>query len=99
MQTPSTPLIAWLAILAGPLMAEAQETPPPPLDPRIFEIVEASSAERVQRDIETLVGFGTRNTNSDTLSNSRGIGAARRWIKAEFDRISAVCGGCLEVFW
>src|SRR5690606_23541720 len=33
----------------------------------------------------------------DTLSDTRGIGAARRWIKAEFDRISAECGGCLEV--
>ncbi len=44
-----------------------------------------------------LAGFGTRNTFSDTLSTTRGIGAARRWIKAEFDRISAACGGCYEV--
>src|SRR5690606_11748331 len=36
-------------------------------------------------------------TLSDTVSDTRGIGAARRWIKAEFDRISAACGGCLEV--
>ena len=28
---------------------------------------------------------------------ARGIGAARRWIKAQFDEISAACGGCLEV--
>lgn len=34
---------------------------------------------------------------SDTLSNTRGIGAARRWIYAEFQRISKDCGGCLEV--
>jgi hypothetical protein len=46
-----------------------------------------------------LAGFGTRNTYSDTLSDTRGIGAARRWIKAEFDRISAACGGCLEVYY
>jgi len=45
------------------------------------------------------VSFGTRNTLSDTLSATRGIGAARRWIKAEFDRISAECGNCLEVFY
>src|SRR5690606_20640654 len=37
------------------------------------------------------------NTLSDTLSSTRGIGAARRWIKAQFDSISAACGGCLEV--
>lgn len=36
---------------------------------------------------------------SDTVSNTRGIGAARRWIKAEFEKISEECGGCLEVFY
>lgn len=59
----------------------------------------APSADRIQSDIQTLVDFGTRHTLSDTVSNTRGIGAARRWIKAEFERISADCGGCLEVFY
>jgi Zn-dependent M28 family amino/carboxypeptidase len=63
----------------------------------MYEIIAAASPERIEADIRTLAGFGTRNTMSDTLSESRGIGAARRWIKAEFDRISAACGGCLEV--
>lgn len=43
--------------------------------------------------------FGTRNTLSDTLSATRGIGAARRWIKARFDSIAGACGGCLEVIY
>jgi len=73
------------------------EAPPPDADPRIFEIVESASPDRLEEDIRTLAGFGTRNTLSDTLSDERGIGAARRWIKAEFDRISQGCGGCLEV--
>jgi len=51
----------------------------------------------LEADIRALAGFGTRNTFSDTLSETRGIGAARRWIKAQFDEISAGCGGCLEV--
>ncbi|MDH5344647.1 MAG: M28 family metallopeptidase [Gammaproteobacteria bacterium] len=55
------------------------------------------SADRIEADIRTLVGFGTRHTLSDTASDTRGIGAARRWIEAEFRRISADCGGCLEV--
>lgn len=59
----------------------------------------APSAERIQNDIQTLVDFGTRHTLSDTVSQTRGIGAARRWIKAEFERISEDCGGCLEVFY
>src|SRR3546814_2118565 len=45
----------------------------------------------------SLVSFGTRHTLSDTKSDTRGIGAARRWIHAGFERISAQCGGCLEV--
>ena len=72
---------------------------PPPVDPRLYDIAAASSPDRIEADIRTLAGFGTRNTLSDTLSETRGIGAARRWIKAEFDRISEACGGCLEVFY
>jgi hypothetical protein len=59
----------------------------------------AASADRLEDDIQTLADFGTRHTLSDTVSNTRGIGAARRWIKAEFEKISEECGGCLEVFY
>ncbi|MDO9519680.1 MAG: M28 family peptidase [Pseudohongiella sp.] len=65
----------------------------------LHEIAVAPSAQRLAADITTLAGFGTRHTLSETESDTRGIGAARRWIKAEFDRISANCGGCLEVFY
>jgi hypothetical protein len=58
----------------------------------------AASAERIEKDIRTLVDFGTRHTLSDTQSPRRGIGAARRWIEDELRRISADCDGCLEVF-
>ena len=68
-------------------------------DKDLQDIAIAPSAERIQKDIEKLVSFGTRHTLSDTVSETRGIGAARRWIKAEFDRISEECGGCLEVFY
>jgi hypothetical protein len=47
--------------------------------------------------ISTLVGFGTRHTGSETKSDKRGIGAARRWIAAEFNSISKDCGGRLKV--
>ena len=74
------------------------DSSPPQTDPRLYDIVNAVSAERIATDIRRLVSFGTRNTFSDTVSDTRGIGAARRWIKAEFDQISNDCGGCLEVF-
>jgi len=61
------------------------------------ELAAAVSAERIEQDIRSLVGFGTRHTLSDTTSDTRGIGAARRWLEAEFRQISAECGGCLEV--
>ena len=65
----------------------------------MYDIVEAVSAERIESDIRTLAGFGTRNTFSDTVSDTRGIGAARRWIKGQFDDISEDCKQCLEVFY
>lgn len=68
-------------------------------DPRIHEAAGAVSAERIERDVRRLEEFGTRHTLSDTVSETRGIGAARRWVHAEFERISAECDGCLEVFY
>ncbi len=62
-------------------------------------IVDAVSADRIEADIRTLAGFGTATRSPIHESDTRGIGAARRWIKAEFDRISEACGGCLEVFY
>ena len=64
---------------------------------KLHHIAKAVSAERIEHDIQALVNFGTRHSLSDTKSDTRGIGAARRWIKAEFEKISTQCGGCLEV--
>lgn len=68
-------------------------------DQRIYDIIDAVSSERIETDIKKLAGFGTRHTLSDTVSDTRGIGAARRWIKSEFDDISKSCNNCLEVFY
>ncbi|WP_010521876.1 M28 family peptidase [Aquimarina agarivorans] len=66
-------------------------------DKKIYDIIESVSDKRIEKDIRKLAGFGTRNTFSDTISETRGIGAARRWIKAEFDNISKACNQCLDV--
>ena len=68
-------------------------------DSKIYDIVDAVSEERLKIDVKKLADFGTRHTLSDTVSNTRGIGAARRWIKSEFDNISRDCNNCLEVFY
>ena len=87
----------------------AQETPaePPRLaadphkDPHIAEMIREVSPDRIRQTIEKLVSFGNRSTISAQDAESsrvgKGIGAAREWIKAEFERYSKDCGGCLEV--
>ena len=98
------PLVAALltatVAAAQPAAQPAAPTPqplPPARDLRIAALIDAVSAERLRADVTALVGFGTRHTLSETASETRGIGAARRWIEAELRRISADCGGCLEV--
>lgn len=64
----------------------------------LHQIAIAPSAERIKRDVGILVDFGTRHTLSETESETRGIGAARRWIATEFKAISTQCGGCLKIY-
>ncbi len=66
---------------------------------KIYDVIDAVSEERLESDVKTLVEFGTRHTLSDTVSETRGIGAARRWIKKEFESISSDCNNCLNVFY
>ncbi|NBC02391.1 MAG: M28 family peptidase [Bacteroidetes bacterium] len=87
--------LLFLCTLLLSLTAHAQEFPD---DPQMYSIIDSISTERIAADIRTLAGFGTRHTMSDTISDTRGIGAARRWIKDEFEAISAECNGCLEVY-
>ena len=93
--------VATLAIaLLSPQAATAQAPPAQP-DPRIVAALQQISAARVQADIEKLVSFQTRLTLSAqddaSIAAGHGIGAAREWIKSEFERYSKDCGGCLEV--
>ena len=84
--------------IAGLLPVVFQAAPAIAAEQDFHDIAAAVSTERIEQDIRTLAGFGTRHTLSETGSDTRGIGAARRWIEAEFNRISDACGGCLEVF-
>ncbi len=70
-------------------------------DVRIQEAIRQISPERIRQTIEKLVSFGNRSTISaqdeESVKAGKGIGAARAWIKSEFERYSKDCGGCLEV--
>jgi len=86
-------------LVACSAQAQKSDYGPPSEVQDIYSIAIEPSAERIQADIQTLVDFGTRHTLSETQSDTRGIGAARRWIFTEFEKISADCGGCLEVIY
>jgi peptidase M28-like protein len=81
--------------------ASASAIEPGKPDARIVAALRQVSAARIQANIEKLVSFGTRATISAqdpaSIAAGRGIGAAREWIQAEFERYAKDCGGCLEV--
>ena len=86
-------------LCSAPALAHDVKFGPPSEAQHLYDVAAAPSAERIRDDIQTLVDFGTRHTLSETRSDTRGIGAARRWIFAEFEKISADCGGCLEIMY
>jgi len=70
--------------------------PPVTIDPQIRSMVDAVSAEDLRQLDTTLVGFGTRNLFSETLhSPTRGVYAARDWIRGQFEALAARSGGRL----
>lgn len=90
------PLIFAAALLAAGVVHA--ETPAPSGDQPLLRAIAADvDPKALESTIRSLVGFGTRHTLSDTTSDKRGIGAARRWTKARFEVISKACGGCLTV--
>ncbi|HEY3860042.1 MAG TPA: M28 family peptidase [Gammaproteobacteria bacterium] len=94
---PST-LPVLLSVLITTVAFAGDMAPVPPDEhPVLGEIAQAMDPAELQSTLTTLVGFGTRSTLSDTKSDRRGIGAARRWVQARFEQISKDCGGCLEV--
>jgi Zn-dependent M28 family amino/carboxypeptidase len=94
-----------LATCILPCLAQSAATPVSAdariADPHIADAIKQVSADRIQQTIEKLVSFGNRSTISpqdeESIKAGRGVGAAREWIKAEFERYSKDCGGCLEV--
>jgi hypothetical protein len=83
-------------VLASP--AFAAEIPAPSADQPVLRVIAADvDPKALESTIKSLVGFGTRHTLSDTKSETRGIGAARRWAKGRFQAISKDCGGCLTI--
>lgn len=101
-------LLAAVVTLGAMAAAQNQSQPenaaplaPMPVDAQIATALQQISAKQIQANIDKLVSFGTRSTisaqDAASIASGRGVGAAREWIKAEFERYSKDCGGCLEV--
>lgn len=89
--------IVCIAALSAAIVAQKNNAPSSKPNSEIQKMLREISARRIETDIRKLVSFGTRNTNSEQDNPARGIGAARDWIYAEFQKISADCGNCLTV--
>ena len=91
-------ILALAAVLAATLTASAAFAQPSPTEHALLhELAAQVSPDAEHATIAKLVSFGTRHTLSDTRSDTRGIGAARRWVASEFRAMSKDCGGCLTV--
>src|SRR5258708_39150718 len=70
-----------LLLSAAPFAVWAQDKT---TNPRVTQIVEAVSEERIAETLKKLESFGTRNIFSSQDDPASGIGAARRWIYDQF---------------
>lgn len=66
-------------------------------DPELRALLRQVDERRIEATIRRLAAFGTRHTLSSQDDPNRGIGAARDWLFAEFQRIAAASGGRLSV--
>jgi hypothetical protein len=88
-------ILLLLLVSAVPAFAQKEKTAKP--NAEIQRMLKDISAKNIETTIRKLVSFGTRNTLSEQDNPTRGIGAARDYLYAEFQKISADCGNCLTV--
>lgn len=95
--------VSWMAVAGLVLLPAAMatgagaQTSASAEHPSLHALATQIDTERMRSDITSMVGFGTRHTLSETTSDTRGIGAARRWAESHFRTLSTECGGCLTI--
>ena len=68
-------------------------------DSILHGIVDRVSTDTLQKWLQKIDSYYNRNTGSDTVSETRGIGAVRRWIHGKFGEFGAESGNRLLVSW
>jgi Zn-dependent M28 family amino/carboxypeptidase len=76
---------AFLSLALLSTTAAAQQPPRP--EALLNQVASEVSQQRMQRDIQKLVSFGTRHTLSSQTDPKRGIGASVRWAEAEMKKL------------
>ena len=92
MRSQFVPLLLALVAFSTPSFSAPQKK-----NTDIEKIVKEISAKRIEATIRKLVSFETRNSLSETIGDTKGIGAARRWIKSELESCNTANGGRMKV--
>jgi Peptidase family M28 len=82
---------------AGGAAETAAQAPAGAPPAEVAAILREVSAANIERTVRALAAFGTRNTLSSQTDPRRGIGAARDWLRAEFEKVAATSGGRMTV--
>ena len=88
-------LLLLFAMLSAPALAA--DALPNTDQPLLHTIAGDVRPDALQATVTRLVGFGTRHTMSDPNAKTRGIGAARAFVAAQFAQMAKACGGCLTI--
>ena len=82
-----------LLLFLMPFLLAAQN---PPLS--VHDLIGKVEQSRERRSVERLASFGTRHSLSEAGSETRGIGAASRWLGEEADALTRLPGSRLVAF-
>lgn len=94
MKTAAAVLFTSIPLLA-PSALRAQETQP--IGERVAAACKAIEPARIDATVRTLAGFGTRHVLSATDDEARGTGAARAWLRQQYEALVEQSGGRLRV--
>lgn len=84
---PPTPILSISSQTSAEVVTDPVSDVVPTVDPQVESLIQEVSQQQLMAYVRQMQGFGTRNSFSDTTSESFGIGAARRWIFNEFVRV------------
>jgi hypothetical protein len=93
----SLAIIVFAMVLTTVIPAQKKSANNSKPNAQVVAMLKDISVKNIEATIRKLVSFGTRNTLSEQNDPARGIGAARDWLYSEFQKVSAACGGCLQV--